>query len=722
MCSKYFAKTKTQLPKAFASNWWNDKPLYQQLNIWPRNTVKTAERVPCSNDNKHARFFNMESDDILEVWKQSPNKHTLGFYGISSELPKTEAFLFNRLISKCLNKANGSKEVRERKTATAKRLPEDPKTTKESEKLFREPCNRLVLNTPLLAAKVFTMPTVQKNLRADNALALLHCRKKNQPSCTFNSIQNKNASKVSLEELVPKKKCTPRKKSSCACECKRYIQDFKIKFKKMMLEQDDPEPENYEELYVQLLQCFDYARLDPICEAYETCCRKRRGNGIKRTEKEEREGDERKWDHCPKIHGKTERYGKEEVKAIGTPMGKGEEGVGVKQHELPNSLTPSISLVPNSILKPTLPVKPVKSDGNYGSGDGPRNDKLVGKKEKDKEIHTAIRQPLENSRQKKISEKKPIQITHKEEESKETPENQKGESFLRTRNWRKHFKRPHEPPETRRQSIHSPETRESSLSPRKNSILSKKKNKYSILPKESIDRPVLPSGKVYQPSAPSGKTGRPIVPSEKIQQPIVPSEKIQQPIVPSEKIQQPIQPSGKKDQLNVKLNDDKTSIQISRRTSLDRDLKHYRNRKQLKKYIHHPRKKKNLNDPVPKPVMGNCPCKICESLKRNSDTTLIRNLKAEKKRRQLCDYYKRLNYFKYIRDEPSYRAPQHKCDPINCDNCFYCNFKWQQNCDCLNAIQELEKLLTHSTAKNDVHFNLKTLKKRIFHRMCNSLS
>lgn len=703
MCSKYFAKTKTQLPKTFASNWWNDKPLYQQLKIWPRNTVKTAKRAPCSDDNNHARFFNMESDDILEVWKQSPNKHTLGFYGISSELPQTEAFLFNRLISKCLNKVNGSKEVKERRTAAAKRLPDERKSINKPQKLFREPCNRLVLNTPLLAAKVFTMPTVQKNLRADNALALMHCRKKNDQSCTFNSIQNKNMLKVSLEELVPKQKCSPRKNSNCGCERKRYIQDFEMNIKKM-LEQDDPEPENYEELYVQLLQCFDHDSLDPICKAYKKCCRKS-GNEIKRSGKEERAGEvrgsERKWEQRRRIHGNTERYGKEEEKAIETPVGKGEEGVDVKPHELPNSLTPSISLVPNSILKPTLPDKPVKSDDNYGSGDGPRNEKLVGKKEKDKEIHSTIRKPLENSRQKKISEKEPIQITHKEEESKESSETQKIESFLKTRDWRKHFKRPHEPPETLRQSIHSPERRESSLSPRKNSIFFQKKNKNSIIPKESIERPVLPSGKAYQPSVSSGKTGRPIVPSEKIEQPI---------------------PSEKHDQLKIKLNDDKTSIKISRRNSLDRDLKHYRNRKQLKMYIHHPRKKKNLNNPVPKPLMRNCPCKICESLKRNSDTTLIRNLKAEKKRRQLCDYYKRLHYFKFIRDEPSYRAPQHKCDPINCDNCFYCNFKWQQNCDCLNAIQELEKLLTHSTAKNDVHFNLETLKKRIFHRMCNSLS
>lgn len=727
MCSNYFAKTTMQLPKTIASNRWNDKTQYQQLNIWPRKTAKSAERVSCAEDNNHGRFFNMESDDILEVWKQSPNKHTLGFYGISSELPKTEALLFNRLIAKCLNKANDFKELQERRTPTVKRLTEDPKAIKESEKISREPCNRLVLNTPLLAAKVFAMPTVQRNLKPNNALALLHSRKKNEQSFTSNAIQNKDMLKVALEDLVAKQKGSPRKKSNLVCECKQYKQDttlcekaFKLKIKKV-LEQDDPEPENYEELYVQLLQCFDYGGVDPMCEIYEKCCRKKRDIEKKRAAREEREVYKRKWEHRERIQGSTERYGKGEKNGIKTTIGKGVQGVGVKPHNLSILHTPSMYLVPNSILKITLPNKPSKSDDNYGSGDGPRTDTLVDKKKKDKKIQSAIRRLFKKSKLEKILEKKHIQMKQKEENSKETPETQNRDSFLRTRNWRTHFKRPYEPAETHRRSIHSPEIRESLLSPRRNSSLSPGKNDHSIVIKKSIDRPVLPPGKVDKPSVPSGKTDRPIVTKRKIEQPILPTGKIEQLIIPSGKIKQSIVPLGKIEQPNLKQNDDKRSINISRNDSVDMILKQHRNRKQHKKYIHHPRKKKNLKEQVPKPIVRNCPCKICESLKRNSDTTLIRNLKAEKNRRQLCDYYKRLRYSNYIRDEPSYPAPQHKCDPIKFDNWFYCNSKWQQNCDCLNAIQELQRLLMHSTAKNDVHCNLETLKKSILRRLCNSL-
>lgn len=44
--------------------------------------------------------------DILDIWKQIPEQHTLSFYGISSQKYQPEAIEFNQLVNTCLQRAN----------------------------------------------------------------------------------------------------------------------------------------------------------------------------------------------------------------------------------------------------------------------------------------------------------------------------------------------------------------------------------------------------------------------------------------------------------------------------------------------------------------------------------------------------------------------------------------------------------------------------------------
>jgi len=127
-----------------------------------------------------------------------------------------------------------------------------------------------------------------------------------------------------------------------------------------------------------------------------------------------------------------------------------------------------------------------------------------------------------------------------------------------------------------------------------------------------------------------------------------------------------------------------------------------------------------------KPVKD-CPCEICEFMKRRKvepDSPLIRKLKRDEKRRELRDYLKRMCHRQYIRYKtPEYLAPAHRCDPIQCDNCFCTNPKLGEYCDCLDAMQKLQKLLSpkHRIVDNELLFNVRDLKDRVCGRFCECL-
>lgn len=62
----------------------------------------TAEGLDKEDDRQ--MLFDMAQNDVIEVWRRIPNKDTLGYYGIGSDIHKPEAIYFNLVIAKCLKK------------------------------------------------------------------------------------------------------------------------------------------------------------------------------------------------------------------------------------------------------------------------------------------------------------------------------------------------------------------------------------------------------------------------------------------------------------------------------------------------------------------------------------------------------------------------------------------------------------------------------------------
>ncbi|XP_064538994.1 uncharacterized protein LOC135428817 [Drosophila montana] len=137
-------------------------------------------------------------------------------------------------------------------------------------------------------------------------------------------------------------------------------------------------------------------------------------------------------------------------------------------------------------------------------------------------------------------------------------------------------------------------------------------------------------------------------------------------------------------------------------------------------------KKKSCTRVSKTEVPKECPCEICKLMNRQDepDTPFIRQMKQEEKRRQNRDYYKQMCHREYLKwRKPEYHAPQHKSDGIVCDNNFCQNPKLGEYCECLDAMQKLQKLLgpKHRIVKNELMFNVEDLKRRICRHLCDCL-
>lgn len=67
------------------------------------------------------------------------------------------------------------------------------------------------------------------------------------------------------------------------------------------------------------------------------------------------------------------------------------------------------------------------------------------------------------------------------------------------------------------------------------------------------------------------------------------------------------------------------------------------------------------------------------------------------------------------------QAPQRKVEPISCDDCFWRDPKLAEYCECLGALQNLQRLLgkdKHPIVNNELIFNLNDLRERVAQRMC----
>ncbi|EDW64230.2 uncharacterized protein [Drosophila virilis] len=218
-------------------------------------------------DSDCGRPFDMEHDDIVEVWKQSPNKDTLGYYGVGSDIHKPEAVVFNQLISECLKRV--MPEATKDKKATT--IPPDDENVKK-------PSKKDVLNRLLLKSKIDRMPTVQEALDASKALTWLHCPHLLGEKYPFlkGEPHVRPQAAFGIKKLVPKPKHGLRRKHllcklPCvlpdnACTEYEYRKDPKsykefcrkeMERLKAECEEEFVEPRNYSELYPHLVTCFE---------------------------------------------------------------------------------------------------------------------------------------------------------------------------------------------------------------------------------------------------------------------------------------------------------------------------------------------------------------------------------------------------------------------------------------------------------------------------------
>ncbi|KRF81523.1 uncharacterized protein Dvir_GJ17351, partial [Drosophila virilis] len=232
-------------------------------------------------DNDSQRLFGMEQDDIMEVWRRSPNKDTLGYYGIGLDVHKPEAIDFNQVIKKCLDKVNPQLAKEQSKTKTTQLTPKSNEQAKEPEGTF-------VLNRQMLKSKINKIIPEHETL--SDALGWGHCTRSigdNQPLFQSEPKISVNAV-LDIERPSAKTKCELRRRrrhcqdditaNQCTeFERKRDPSPYELAYQREMeqLEKEiEAEPKNYDQLYSQLVTCFEKnTYTDPISEAYK-CCQK----------------------------------------------------------------------------------------------------------------------------------------------------------------------------------------------------------------------------------------------------------------------------------------------------------------------------------------------------------------------------------------------------------------------------------------------------------------
>ncbi|XP_017839842.1 uncharacterized protein LOC108597677 [Drosophila busckii] len=229
--------------------------------------------------------FNGEQHDLIAAWKQSPYKETLGYYGIGPEFRRPEAASFNQVIASCLKKS-GALAVH-----TTKKSKISSTVNKQSEKKQNvNPYFSYVLNRESLRSKVNKMPAVQSNLKADHAFSWLHCPRKAETKKSLCKERTHVTLKTALD-VEPRadspKHALKSKYNYCEDQCglpenkctelewQSYKQDPQASKEPLeVTATQESEPCDYDELYAELLSCFD-AKPNKCAEFYAKCCGKK---------------------------------------------------------------------------------------------------------------------------------------------------------------------------------------------------------------------------------------------------------------------------------------------------------------------------------------------------------------------------------------------------------------------------------------------------------------
>ncbi|EDV57219.1 uncharacterized protein LOC6543167 isoform X2 [Drosophila erecta] len=248
--------------------------------------AKTLKYVESAMEANKCKDYVRE--DVLAVWNHSPQKDSLGWYGVRSRYSTPQAAFYDRALKKSLQAAS--------------LLPKPPKKSNirpkwQLEKKPPQP-GTFVLNRKCLKAKLDRMPNVKRQLKSNNVFLWLHCPQPADASHPFEDSAGYPA--ISREQALdmvkperPSKHGLRRKHWYCPTKCgevENKCTDYewaKYKmnprpdneaFQRVMANQKgykQPEPRNYDELYKSLVTCFvqDPNGKNDLCQALEKCCR-----------------------------------------------------------------------------------------------------------------------------------------------------------------------------------------------------------------------------------------------------------------------------------------------------------------------------------------------------------------------------------------------------------------------------------------------------------------
>ncbi|XP_016985632.1 uncharacterized protein LOC108049086 isoform X2 [Drosophila rhopaloa] len=239
--------------------------------------------------NQCTRLFDYGKEDSLTVWNYSPQKDTLGWYGVGSGYPTPQAAFYDRVLKKSLKASS--------------LLPKPPKKSNikpkwELQRKAPEPSGAFVLNQDCLKTKLDKMPNVKRQLKASNAFSWLHCPQPADPENPFEdnsgfpAISREQAMDMAKPDQPPKhglrrkhwycppkcgeveNKCTDYEWAKYKLDSRPYDEAFQREMDAKK-EVKEPEPRNYEELYKSLVSCFvqDPNGRNDLCEALEKCCK-----------------------------------------------------------------------------------------------------------------------------------------------------------------------------------------------------------------------------------------------------------------------------------------------------------------------------------------------------------------------------------------------------------------------------------------------------------------
>ncbi|XP_033173973.1 mediator of RNA polymerase II transcription subunit 1.1 [Drosophila mauritiana] len=657
----------------------------EKVMQWERYASIRPPVSKCSNDQ--TRNYLSESvdqggcldpstrgQDAVRIWQLSPHKSNLKFYGVADGLKLPEAVKFNRTLTTSLKHANGS-----RRPAPKPPVPPEPKRPPQPVSL----CQPYILNQQTLKEELQRMPIARQKLNPKEAFSTLFCEKREDPmdplgvmAATNQIISLREALDMAKPEIPPKhglrrkhwycpSKCGEPENKCTVFEWARYKlnpQPYDKAFFKWFQDQKvqlEREPHDYDELYKRFQACFEEKpQPDPECVAMAKCC----PDMIKETK-----------DECGVGGGGTGSGGG----AHNTEEGNGQPGSGVSGPEG----------VPQAGKDKEKEKEKVKKSGDLGDTEKDKETDKSKNTGKDNEKNKEDKEKEKDKGKDKVQDKDKVKDKDKDadtDKGKDTDED-KGKNKAKDKGKSKEDKNNDTDHNKKKKNVADPDQEHM------------KPKHPGKQPKPPIENTTDTSTRDLS-SFVSRDSGKISNQGDIIKQEGDPSAK-------DGVEDKPTQPSS------TKPHNKKPASKKPPKGKTGEEKPQKADEKEVKESC------------PPCPPVG-CACTICDCLygTKIPISPKMQSIMAEEKLREKREYLRRMRHRAYMEctgEKPL--VPQHKVDPISCDNCFCLNPKISEYCECLGALQHLQRLLgkeRHRIVNNELIFNLDDLRQRIANRMC----